>query len=185
MALLIPKELEGVYADVMGNGEKIDYLYPEKCRFDIPAIARGMAQTCRFAGQSLRYYSLAQHGVLMARLVPEEHVGEALLSGAAKALCGDLTPGMKALLPDYPGIVRQVDAAIRAQFNLPPTPSEPVEIANRIMSAAAQRDLMPDDMPPLDLGSLAPYHARVVAWHADRALGNWLARWFGSGRSAT
>jgi hypothetical protein len=176
------REMEGAYVDTMGNGAMIDYIYPENCRFDVPDIARGMAHTCRFAGQPLRYYSLAQHCVMMSRLVPQEHAREAMLYGAAKAFCGDLPFGLKQLLPDYPGIVRSVDAAIRAQYDLPLMPSEPVEIANRIILAAAARDLMPH-LPPFDLGELAPYHPRTVSWHADRALGNWLARWVGLGGS--
>ncbi|MBS1186707.1 MAG: putative phage hydrolase [Burkholderiaceae bacterium] len=162
--------------DMTGTGREVDYLNPQPHQFDVADIARGMANTARFSGQSQMYYSVAQHCVLMSRLVSAEHALEALLWGAAKAYCGDLTAGLKFLLPDYTEIVRGMDTAIRERFGLPRTQSGLVEIANKMVLAAAYRDLMPqgtsfplpDDIKPLSM--------KVHAVHSVRAQGMWLER---------
>lgn len=162
--------------DFSGSGRKIDYLSPEPTQFDVSDIARGMANTARFSGQALHYYSVAQHCLLVSRLVPAEHEQEAMLFGAAKAYCGDLAIGLKAMLPDYTLLVRNVDAAIRAQFMLPLDPSDCVEAANRMILAAAKRDLMHPDGTGWPSG-LPHYRHKIIAVNSDRAYGMWSARW--------
>ena len=52
-------------------GHYVDYLNPQYDQIDLTDIARGLAHTCRYAGQTTRYYSVAEHAVYVRQLVIE------------------------------------------------------------------------------------------------------------------
>lgn len=58
-------------------------------------IAHSLALKCRYTGHCSRFYSVAQHSVLVAALVPVEYRKEALLHDAAEAYLADLAFPLK------------------------------------------------------------------------------------------
>ena len=106
---------------------------PDEVRLE--DIARGLAQTCRFGGQTPTFYSVAQHAVLCANLVHSAtgDTGMALLAlhhDSAEAYLGDIPRPIKRgmLLRSPEGLV-EYDAAEAAVFgaicrglNLPTIP---------------------------------------------------------------
>lgn len=96
----------------------IDLEKPANSTFDIYDIANGLSLLCRFGGQIERFYSVAQHSLLVAALAPKEIRREALLHDASEAFLGDVIKPLKALLGlSYKQIERQFEEAIFSQFD--------------------------------------------------------------------
>lgn len=101
------------------SGKIIDFTKPEQCTFDLEDIAHGLSQTCRFAGQSKFFYSVAQHAVLVSTLVPPDFALEALHHDDTEAFMCDVPTPLKLLLPEYIALEARMDAAIRLALGLP------------------------------------------------------------------
>ncbi len=80
---------------------------------DVEDIARALSNTCRFAGHVKNYYSVAEHAVLVSRLVPPELAYPALHHDSHEAYVGDIPTPLKHLLGrPYRRAVRRVDRAV-------------------------------------------------------------------------
>jgi 5'-deoxynucleotidase YfbR-like HD superfamily hydrolase len=120
--------------------------YPLEPRIDhvaIEDIAHGLAFQCRFNGQTQEFYSVAQHSLIVASLVPTELRLAALLHDAAEAYLGDMVKPLKVLLPAFAAIEDQVGAIIAAAFDIDFSDYAPIKRADLIALATEKRDLMP------------------------------------------
>lgn len=120
--------------------------YPLEPRIDdvaIEDIAHGLAYQCRFNGQTNAFYSVAQHSLIVASLVPEELRFAALLHDAAEAYLGDMVKPLKALLPAFSEIEDNVSRIIGERFGVDLNHNPVVKRADLISLATEKRDLMP------------------------------------------
>lgn len=110
------------------SGRFLDLSDPHAVSINREDIVMGLSNCCRFAGQSRRFYSVAEHSVLVADLVknlggdePEQWAG--LMHDAGEAFYHDLTAPLKYHLRSestvYDDATRAVDAAIRNRFSVP------------------------------------------------------------------
>src|SRR5690554_4041634 len=67
------------------SGRNVSLLNPSAGQIEIGDIAHGLAHQCRFNGQTSKFYSVAQHSVLVAFILPAELKLAGLLHDAAEA----------------------------------------------------------------------------------------------------
>lgn len=139
---------------MLASGNLFDLANPEGSDLTLYDIAFGLGRVCRFAGHTGRFYSVAEHCVHVARLVPTAQARAALLHDASEAIIGDVSRPLKAMLPEYRAIERRLEEAIADRFLGDPerkgstsayyrihTPE--IKAADRAMCAVEARELMP------------------------------------------
>lgn len=89
----------------------------------IADVAKGLANTCRFAGQCENHYSVAQHSILVSQILQRmgadwRAVFGALWHDASEAFLGDVTTPLKNELPGYRELEKRVQT-----FLLPLAPN--------------------------------------------------------------
>jgi hypothetical protein len=77
---------------------RVDLENPTEDMIEIRDIAKGLSLTCRFGGQIPRFYSVAQHSILVQALCPPQLKLEGLLHDASEAYLGDVIKPLKTLL---------------------------------------------------------------------------------------
>jgi hypothetical protein len=161
------------------SGGFVDFENPEFSKFTIEDIAQGLSNTCRFAGQCDDFYSVAQHSVLVSRLVATEHRMQALLHDASEAFIHDITRPLKQMLPEYRTIETALQMEIFKRFGTPLLMHYSVKRADNIVLATEMRDLIttpphfmivgnnPDEKPlPFTIVPVPPKQARLAFLHA-------------------
>lgn len=89
--------------------------------FTLEDIAAGLAKVCRFGGQINRFYSVAQHSVLVSRLCPPNLKMLGLFHDAPEAYLGDVVKPLKNLIDSVYGPIEELFThAIFEQFFLDP-----------------------------------------------------------------
>lgn len=106
-------------------------------------IAHALSNLCRFTGHSREFYSVAQHAVLVSRLVPPEFAWEGLHHDDGEAVMGDMSSPLKALIRMFKAIETRCERPILAAFgidvgNMP----RAVKHADLRALATEKRDLM-------------------------------------------
>lgn len=125
------------------SGNRFYPLEPRIDRVAIEDIAHGLAYQCRFNGQTCEFYSVAQHSLVVASLVPPGLRLAALLHDAAEAYLGDMVKPLKVLLPEFAAIEDKVTLIIGEAFGVDFSDYAPIKQADLIALATEKRDLMP------------------------------------------
>lgn len=171
------------------SGSYFDYVDLDSNRVSLGDIATGLGNECRYAGQVHDHYSVAQHSVLVSKLLQIEfdNMGqETLLYGlfhdASEAFCKDIPTPLKKLLPGYYEIEARVQDWLCSQFRINP--------ADVDMQAVQTADLMALRIEKERFGNLDNWAAlqgipaaSKVQWHLDpvaprAARKMWLDEWF-------
>lgn len=113
--MLVP---EPAMAQMWPSGEYVDLLNPDPAKIHAPDIAHHLGMLCRYGGGVSRFYSVAEHSVLVADLLewqgqPSEVVLAGLLHDAAEAYVGDMIAPLKFALRaleavQQPGVHREL-----------------------------------------------------------------------------
>ena len=161
---------------MLQSGAWFDFLDPESSSFTVEDIAHGLANTCRYAGQCSKFYSVAEHSLLVSEIAVGFEFA-ALMHDAAEAFLGDVTRPLKQLLPEYKRIESVVEKAIFARFGLQTPLPYAVKQADLRVLAAEQAQIMPvgtDSWATTD--GITPAPIRVRHLSPDEARRAFLAR---------
>ena len=127
------------------SGRRVALLNPSPSQIAIGDIAHGLAHQCRFNGQTNKFYSVAQHSVLVASILPRELRLAGLLHDASEAYLGDIVQPLKELLPDYQAIEAKFCEVLGTRFDVDLQPNDAIKHADLVVLATERRDLMPMD----------------------------------------
>lgn len=175
----------GLFAEGSGRirtymGGTIDPINPDPADVTIEDIAHSLALQCRFTGHVSKFYSVAQHSVLVSTLVPENDKLWGLLHDGTEAYLADIARPIK-LQPGFGEVYRAAEdnlmRAIAIRFDLDEKMPASVKQADTDMLGAEMRDLMKDmDLPttykpqvmpwkPLDAERYFLHHYRLYTGH--------------------
>ena len=87
------------------SGGKFYYDSDDTDCINIEDIAHALSNPCRFGGHSGRFYSVAQHSVVVAYLVEKELMLTALLHDASEAYVVDVPRPLKRILPSISRLI--------------------------------------------------------------------------------
>ena len=111
---------------------------------DIEDIAHALAHQCRYGGHTVKFYSVAQHCVLITRALHAAGfdrltIFAGLMHDATEAYLVDLPSPVKNMLPGYRDAEVRLGAVIAEKFGLPPVEPKIVkEYDTRILRNEAE-----------------------------------------------
>lgn len=95
------------------SGKVIDLLNPDPEQIDLADICEALPKICRFNGQINIHYSVAEHSMYVASLVPDKLKYQAILHDAAEAyICDIPTPLKRYLGKIYTDLEEKLNLAI-------------------------------------------------------------------------
>lgn len=154
--------------------------YPLDARvedIDINDIAHALGMVCRYAGHCRRFYSVAEHSVIMSFTVDPEHALWALLHDAAEAYIGDVVRPLKHQLPAYMKAEDRLVALIAARFGLKgQMPDQVKEHDLRIVVDEREQLMAPSRLPWKMIEGCAPLGVTVAGWNPEDASQMFLSR---------
>lgn len=118
-------------------------LDPRAEEVELTDIAHQLAKICRFGGATEAFYSVAEHSLRVADLVPPELRLQALLHDAAEAYCGDVVRPLKRNLVGFDAVEARIARVIGERFGVDLVALHPlVKQADNEMLAVEFRDLL-------------------------------------------
>ena len=168
------------------TGKQFYPLSPRPEDIDIIDIAHSLSLQCRYNGHVDRFYSVAEHCILMASKMPTKQLAlEALLHDAAETYVGDMVRPLKINMPQYVAAEKVVELAIAHKFGLPinfdgerqtyAMPPVVKEADTRIL--LTERAALMGDKQPADwvMEGMEPLDVYIYAWSPQEAENQYLS----------
>lgn len=111
---------DGRFGDWMQvySGRPFWPLDPRPEDIDIRDIAHALSMQCRYGGHCIRFYSVAEHSVLLSEVAEPKFKLAALLHDAAEAYLVDVPRPLKCMLDGYAAAEDRVLDAVGQRFGL-------------------------------------------------------------------
>lgn len=159
------------------TGKPFYPLNPTQDSIDLVDIAHALGMVCRYGGHSRRFYSVAEHCVILSHTVGPEHALWALLHDATEAYVGDMVWPLKEEIPIYRGIEERLMLLICDKYELPwPMPAQVKEHDRRIVIDERDALMAVPQAPWLALEGFAPLGVEIEGWSPERAEAEYLNR---------
>jgi uncharacterized protein len=158
------------------SGRWVNPFDPDPDQLDPGDIARALANLCRFGGHCRAFYSVAQHSVIVSRLVEErggdvEDAFAALMHDATEAYLGDMPHPLKHRSPlgaAFKAAEDDLERALRAHFRIKPDVPE-IKRADRALLATERRAFSAETWHWPELDGVEPLGIDLRAWSPDEA----------------
>src|SRR3954466_10341620 len=165
------------------SGRWMNPFDPDPEQLDAGDIARALANQCRFGGHSRVFYSVAQHSVIVSRLVEErggdaEDAFAALMHDATEAYLGDMPHPIKHRSPlgaAFKEAEDHLEQVLAQRFNIKPNVPE-IKKVGRALLATERRALSGENWPWPELDGVEPLDLELTAWPPDEAAQRFAAR---------
>ncbi len=165
------------------TGKHFHFPVPADDDFCIEDIAHGLAFTCRYSGHCKRFYSVAEHSVLLSRYEDERIDAadirrELLMHDAQEAYLTDVPRPLKQYLADYKTIEARLEKSIERIFNLVMPQPLVKEFDSRILvTEAPQLGLHVSEWCDY-YKQLKPLDIKLEMWPPDVAEEEFLTRFY-------
>jgi 5'-deoxynucleotidase YfbR-like HD superfamily hydrolase len=165
------------------SGRWVNPFDPDPEQLDAGDIARALANLCRFGGHSRAFYSVAQHSVIVSRLVEErggdaEDAFAALMHDATEAYLGDMPHPIKHRSPlgaAFKAAEEDLEQAIRERFRIKPDVPE-IKRADRALLATERRTFSAETWHWPELEGVEPLDLEITPLPPDEAARAFLQR---------
>lgn len=165
------------------SGRQFYPLHPRPEDVDPGDIAHALSLLCRYNGHVDRFYSVAEHCVLLSHAVSPENALWALLHDATEAYIGDMVRPLKRHIGQYQLIEARLMLHIAERFALPPRhgllqgqiPAEVKEADSRIL-LDERAVLMSATRHAWEIDGLQPLGVTIYGWQPEQAKREYAAR---------
>ena len=123
------------------TGQKFYPMDPRPEEIRIEDIAHSLANICRFGGHSLRFYSVAQHSIIVSRACTQAPF-QGLLHDATEAYCGDIIRPIKINMPEYRELESRIWLVVCERFGLAPKMHPEVKVNDNRALMTERRDIL-------------------------------------------
>lgn len=133
-------------------------------------IAHSLSMLCRYNGHVDKFYSVAEHCVILSHMVDRENAPWALLHDAAEAYIGDMSWPLKEKMPDFKLVESGIMSVLCTKFGLDPIqPDQVTEYDRRIVVDESAALMRPALIPWPALEGIAPLNVWIQGWSPERA----------------
>ncbi len=171
------------------RGNKFFPLEPARTVFDIKDVAHALSNLCRFGGHVKKFYSVAQHSILVADIVKAQG-GDAdaelwaLMHDSTEAYMVDMPTPIKAVIKGYSDMEHRLMSYLINGFALPNHKDmgqlpDVVKFADAVALVTEARQLMHGGLKDWDLKfkTLKPHATTIYPVSPARAEKAFLARY--------
>ena len=151
-------------------------LDPRAADIDILDISHALSNLCRYAGHVERFYSVAEHCVLLSYAVDPSKALHALLHDATEAYVVDVPRPLKVSLPEYQAIEHEVWMQIARRFNIAPVLPHEVKDADTRILLDERRALMRRGTHRWAVDVMEPLGVQIEGWSPTKAKARYLRR---------
>lgn len=141
------------------TGLYMNVFEPTPDMIHIDDIAHALSNQPRFAGHLKNFYSVAEHSVLVSKLVPDEYKLQALLHDASEAYLLDIPSPIKRRLPEYKILEDNLMKVIAEKFQFE-YPLNPIVKAADKTALEREWDYYVNDIDKYDFRSWLPAIAK-------------------------
>lgn len=143
----------------------------------IEQIATGLGNTCRYNGQVRKFYSVAEHSILLSQYFKEQGHPQrmqifALMHDASEAFIGDIVYHLKAEMPGFKEIEERIINEILPEFGIFPSEEEEelLHVADRCICIDEMYHLCAAIDPILFTNGHQPLHIQPAPLTPEEAI---------------
>ena len=155
---------------------------PKIEEIDIEDIAHALANVCRFGGHTRKFYSVAQHSVIVSKIIAKGFEKEGLLHDAPEAYIGDMVRPIKNVSEvgaAFKKIEKIVADAVEKRFKIRALDSEEVQVADDTVLATEARDIMHGTKDwTLIRDGITPMNAEVIPMSPEESERLFMQRYY-------
>lgn len=161
------------------SGRRFNPIAPNPNAIVIQDIAHSLSMQCRFSGHCKKFYSVAQHSVLVSYICDSADALWGLLHDATETYLVDIPRPLKhsGKMENYIEMEKTMQEAVCTRFKLPMKEPASVKLADTKLLATEARDLMsplhPDWQQPVE-----PLPFVIESWDQEKAKDMFMKRFF-------